>query len=146
MVLQSQPIWKTLLILIVLLGMTACDNGIRILNVAPEVNAIGPVDYEDGTAAITLWLYDYETDAVDVELYLLHDGTEVALTDLGGNGLLGLTTVRESAGRPHVVLWTVPENVSSTDEIRLKAIPSDGDPGRTFTTEAFTLDVGLPAP
>ena len=127
-------------------GTVSCDNGIRILNVAPEITALGPVKTLDGTAAITLWLYDYETDAVDIELLVIRNGEEIALSDVSGDGLFGLTTSREATGRPHTVLWAVPDDIGTDDEIRLKAIPTDGDEGRTFTTPAFTLDTGLPAP
>ena len=146
MVLTRRPIISTLLFVIALTYCAACDNGIRVLNVAPEVTAIGPVSYEDGTAAITIWLYDYETDAVDVELYLLRNGVEEPLTNLGGDGLAGLTSSREPYGRAHNLVWSIPDSVSATDEIRLKAVPTDGDTGRATTTPGFTLDVGLTAP
>ena len=127
-------------------GVSACDNGIRILNVAPTVTAVGPIEYADGTAKITVWLYDYETDATDLSVSLLRKSLATELVDFDGDGIRGLTTSRDTYGRPHDIIWTPNPDVSATDDIQLQFIPSDGDIGPVFTTPPFSLAAGLPAP
>lgn len=141
---------KPLLLLAALMAAAAvqgCDSGITVLNAGPAVIAVGPITLDAGTAQITLWVRDYEEDAVDVELELVTSSGVVVLESLSGHGSAGLTTSRDDTGMQHYIEWTV-AGVGETDSVTLRVTPTDrqGAAGETFETSAFTLQDGLPAP
>ena len=52
--------------------VASCDQGIDVLNVAPEVTAIGPVFVgDDGQVSIFFWVRDHEEDPVALAVELV---------------------------------------------------------------------------
>ena len=136
----------TVFSVITLLAASACDNGIRVLNVAPAITAVGPLSHSDGQLTFTVWIYDYETDATDLEVTLIRGTSESPIANIGGDGTQGLTTSRSAEGRPHTLTWTPPTDIAEAEQIQLKLTPSDGDAGKPYTTALFSLQSGLEAP
>lgn len=125
-----------------------CEPRIDVQNTAPQVTAVGPVaQATDGQVSITIWLRDHETQPVDLTLSTIRGESETELTDVGGHGLVGLTTSPDPTGRAHTLLWT-PDGISADTEIQLKvdAVDSEGQLAPVFTTAPFRLQDGLPAP
>ena len=128
--------------------LAACEPRIDVQNTAPQVTAVGPVTQAtDGQVSITVWLRDHENQPVDLTLSAISGGSETELTDVGGHGLVGLTTSPDATGRAHTLLWT-PDGISADAEIQLKvdAVDSEGQLAPIFTTPGFKLQDGLPAP
>jgi len=129
--------------------LPACDNGITLLNVVPEVTAVGPLtwDPDTKTATLTVWLRDHEAQAVDLNVEVIADGQATPIVAMGGHGLVGLTTAADAPGVAHILKWS-PDSLSDSAKLtlRLTAIDSEGDTGPAFETPGFTLVAGLPQP
>ncbi len=138
---------RRLLLITAVLASAACDAGIDVLNVAPEVTAVGPV-FQDGDAvSIFFWVRDHEESSVDVTVELIRGGNAEVLDGLGGNGTVGLTTNREPTGNLQRLLWTPADDIAADESLQLKLTVADDEGAQgIFETESFTLTAGLPSP
>ena len=133
--------------LLVLAALAGCDPGVRVLNSAPRVTAVGPLTVDQGMASIVFWVRDPEEDAVDVSFYLVDGSTATPIDVTGGHGTIGLTTTREPTGKPHVVMWdTAGRDPAAQLQIRVLVTDDQGHDGPAFDTPSFTLQAGLPDP
>ena len=124
-----------------------CDNGVVVLNAAPNVTAVGPVTLSGDTVEAWVWIRDHERNAADLELAIVSGGAKTPVIEASTNGLTGLTTVRESSGEPHRVTFAAGALTGASKlKLVLTATDVDGGPGPTFESAEFTLSEGLPTP
>lgn len=127
--------------------VTACDERIHVVNVAPTITALGPVFVEDGTATVVYWVRDHEEDAIDIEIDLVQ-GSKVTQLDLfGGHGDVGLTTTRDEVGKAHPIQFQLDGvELSESVKLRIRAIDDHGDTSPMYESDAFVVKDGIPAP
>ena len=127
---------------------TSCENLVEVANAAPRVTWVAVGAPIDGVSEITVWVYDVEGDAVDIDLRWraagqTGEGTAIEQVP-GGHGLVGLTThlgTFEPQGQPHLILWDV-STVSGSVELRF--VPKDQqDSGQVGVTPSFDITAGL---
>ena len=139
---------RVISILVLSICLFACEPQIDVHNTAPQITAVGPVSQgSDGVVSITVWLRDQEEQPVDLTVTLTQGGSESELNELGGHGMVGLTTSQEGTGRPHELLSTpnaVP--VDGLIKLTVRALDADGLAAPDFVTQEFALQDGLPSP
>ena len=127
--------------------VTACDERIHVVNVAPQITALGPVFVEEGTATVDYWVRDHEEDAIDIEIDLVQGDKVTQLELFGGHGDVGLTTTRDGAGKAHPIQFQIDDlDLSDTVQLRIRAIDDHGDTSPMFESDAFVVKDGIPAP
>jgi len=94
-----------------------------------------------------VWVRDHEEDPVDITIYSVSTGgAESELNIVGGHLTTGLTTLREASGQPHELIWEAQDLPTDAIQLRIQIVDWNGAEGPEYTTAAFLLADGLPAP
>ncbi len=120
------------LLIAIFVPLLGCDPGITVINSAPELTKIGPLEVVDGDVSLTVWIRDHEQDAVDLDLEI--DGTPV--DNVGGHGIIGLTSSREDTGREHQLILS--SDIAAGDSVTVTITPTDRQ-GAAGPTSEVTL-------
>ena len=101
------------------IATAGCGNEPGMDNACPRIVGTGSVEWIGDDLRMGIWIQDLEEDPVDL-LVTTSEGEEVE--DIGGHGVVGLTSSADLPGTPHELL--VPgDQVASGDELTL--VPSD---------------------
>ena len=153
---------RRLAFLALVLGTLGCDQGVHVLNAAPTVTKIGPVQLEGDRVSIVYWVRDHEEDSVDMTFELVQaSGTCRLVADAadaggakvcpgkltGGHGDLGVTSANTPTGKGHVIFWSLGDFSPDADvELQLTATDDQGDVGPTTKVGPFKLSAGIAEP
>ena len=146
-------------LLFIALGILACDQGVHVLNAAPTVTKIGPVQLEGDRVSIVYWIRDHEEDAVDMTFEVAQGAARCRLVAdpkdaggttacagklVGGHGDLGVTSANTPTGRGHDIFWSLEGFSPDSDvELWLTATDDQGDAGPPAKVGPFKLSAGI---